>query len=98
MAKLFVTGVVEWIIMQPDVIVSVESSTGKPVTGLTAKDFTVGVIGSGGTWNALPIFNTNLSASSRGLYGLFVKPPAPFSQWQSWMSDFVITVDVVSGK
>ena len=98
MAKIFVTAVVEWITGQPGILVSVESQTGQPLTDLKAKDFSAAVIGSGGAWNKTQIQQINSTGASHGFYGLFVKPPTPFSGWQSWMSNFVFAIEVEHGS
>ena len=96
MPKLNVAGVVEWLPGFPGVMTSVETQDGKPVDGLKEENFTLAVIGSGGGWNVCKITSLRVEGSQHGFYQVFPDPPEPFSSWQSWMSDFVFTVEVES--
>ena len=103
MAKLFVTAVVEWLLVQPNLFVSVESQQGQPVSGLTEKDFTVARMGSGAGWVQLSDVKLQSSASApaHGFYFLSL-PTHSYSgvtfPWQSHQSDLVFTVEVVNNK
>lgn len=101
MAKLYVTGVVEWVIKKPGIIVSVEDAAGRPVEGLVLKDFTVGRIGSGGGWAEEKINTIHSNGAAHGFYKLFVNKHKVGDQsfdWGSHQSNLVFTVEVVNSK
>jgi hypothetical protein len=102
-AKLFVTAVVEWLLAEPHIFVSVESETGQPVSTLTEKDFNVAWMGGGAGWVQLGglTLSTSASAPSHGFY--FLRLPMHVWSglsfpWQSYQSNTVFTVEVVNNK
>ena len=93
--KLYVTGVVEWIIKRPGIIVSVEQENGQPVTDLKKINFTVGRMGSGSVWVKLNV--SSVQNSGQGFYKVHIfknKVGNKSYNWQSYQSNNVFTVEV----
>ena len=97
MAKLNVQALIHYVFDDPFLLVSVEKADGKPVKGLTAKNFTVGTHASLNHifWNKNKI--TQLTDSGQGFYSIehaLVNPIQPWSISSEWM----FTVSVNTGK
>ena len=52
------------------------------------------MIGSGGGWNVCEVSDVRTEGSEHGFYQVFPDPPEPFTDWKSWMSNFVFTIEV----
>jgi hypothetical protein len=98
MAKLFVTGVIEWLLIQPSAVVSVESGEGVGVSGLDKPNFTVGRIGGGAVnWVQLKVTDVNpIGGIGKGFYHLAIEDED--SSWQPHSSDLVFTIEVNTAR
>lgn len=98
MAKLFITGVIEWVLIDPYAVVSVESGTGEGVQGLGPKNFTVGSLGSGsGVWKKHNVTDVApIGGAGKGFY--YLSLGLIDGLWQPHMCNVVFTIEVQKAR